>query len=130
MERNEEEDSVMNVGKDFLKSIQRDLNEANVGAKSGDYTAWRVALDCINRKTTKRQEDEEEENIKGIIIKLDEISAMYYKKLNRRNGVSKKTAGLGQQTTNIMAEYEKALIGVLDRIGWLVPHEDKLKRPF
>jgi len=127
---NKDEDSIMNVGRDFLKSIQNDLNEGNRSAKSGDYSAWRSALDCINRKITRRQDAEEEKNIRRIIIILDNVSAMYYKKLNRRNGISKRTSSLGQEVANLMAEYEKALIGVLDRINWLVPYEKEMRRPY
>lgn len=126
METNKEEDSIMNVGKDFLRSIQRDLNEATAATKNGDYQSKRVALDCVNAKCSNRQTKEEEIMLKVINISLNTISGMYNKKVNK----GRNPALIGQSFANILDEYEKAIIRVLDRIKWLVPHEDKIRSPF
>ncbi len=121
------------IGKIFLESIQDLLRKSNYSSQCGDYSGWRNYLDCIIRKCSGRLTQEEEEDINNKIAEVDMLSIKHtvrYVKDQKKtdNSISKQTIIVGRKYTMALAEYEKRIVQILDRLGWLIPSDKKHKR--
>ena len=122
------------IGKIFLESIQELLRKGNYSSQCGDYSGWRNYLDCIIRKCSGRLAQGEEEDINDKTAEVDKLSIKHtmlcvkdQKKTD--NSISKQTIIVGRKYTMALAEYEKLIVQILDRLGWLIPSDKKSKRP-
>ncbi len=122
------------IGKIFLESIQELLRKANYSSQCGDYSGWRNYLDCIIRKCSGRLTKKEEKDINNKTAEVDNLSIKHTVRCAKDqkktdNSLSKQTIIVGRKYTMALAEYEKIIVQILDRLGWLIPSDKKPKRP-
>ncbi len=129
MVNDESRDSVMNIAKKFLDSIQANLNQANNFFVTKNYPAWHSVLDCLYRKCLGRMIKDEVDKIMKIrngigffLLKYNLRTAKIKKNNSKINPEgNKEVIGYKSNYINHLSLYEEELIKVLDRIGWLVP---------
>ena len=130
----EEDTKKYGIGKVFLMQIQSLLQNVNSCSVQGNYTQLRIYLDSIFTKCYGRVDKDEKEEYQKIIDSVDKRGNLYAKRLNRdeksiSGNMSKKTLSTGKIYATTLSDYEKFIIKILDRLGWLIPHEKKPKKP-
>lgn len=126
----EEEDknksSVFNMAIVFLEGIQLNIKEANFFSRTADYNGWHNTLDCIYNKCYPRMNKKEKQFLENIKNKIYDSSIEFNQKKqyveNNDNPEAVYSLNrIGSKYGGLLSQFERELMVVLDRIGWLVP---------
>jgi len=127
-------ESAFNIAIKFLEGIQQNITEANYFSRQEDYKMWYQTLECIYRKVFAKMKEAERKKFERIRADIGNNADCFAQAQTLSDNVDIPPAsefvdgvytppyleGAGNFILALKV-YERELISVLDRVGWLVP---------
>lgn len=116
-------ESAFNIAIKFLEGIQESLKDCEQYYMEGRLMYWNKKLDAIYRRVPKNKLKEEEKTA------LEKARNTAIGKNNKfvGNANVKQNSTLKKEYQYCLEKYEEELIGILDRLGWLVPTKETIE---